>query len=113
MIRKSYKNGDEYDPTDFVDSDKQEAQQADNELDELNKELETYGDSPMTRKIFGQEVSVVTRKTKAEMAQLECPNSAVGHRCCQKCKLEHCVHYVDETLPADSEDYGGCLLWIK
>lgn len=55
----------------------------------------------------------MTRKTKAEMAQLECPNSAVGHRCCQKCKLEHCVHYVDETLPADSEDYGGCLLWIK
>lgn len=53
MIRKSYKNGDEYDPTDFVDSDKQEAQQADNELDELSKELETYGDSPMTKKIFG------------------------------------------------------------
>ena len=54
----------------------------------------------------------MVRKTKAEMQAGECPFSAVGHRCCQKCKAELCVHYIDMTKPSDDEDYGACLLWV-
>jgi len=54
----------------------------------------------------------VVRKAKAEMEKCECPFSAVGHRCCQKCKSEHCIHYIDMTKPTDDEDYGACLLWV-
>ena len=55
----------------------------------------------------------MVRKTKAEMKACECPLSAVGHRCCQKCKVELCVHYIDMTKPTDSEDHGACLLWTE
>ena len=53
----------------------------------------------------------MTRKPKAEMKASECPQCCIGHRCCQTCKVEQCVHYVDETLPNDTEEYGRCLLW--
>lgn len=53
MIQKPYDNGDEYDSMGFVDNGKETEAKATNELDKLNEELETYGDSPMTKKIFG------------------------------------------------------------
>jgi len=53
MIQKPYDNGDEYDPIDFVDNGRASETKEMNELDKLNEELESYGDSPMTKKIFG------------------------------------------------------------
>ena len=54
----------------------------------------------------------MARKLKSEMMAKECPHCSIGHRCCQLCKGDNCVHYVDATLPSDAEDYGACLLWI-
>ena len=45
------------------------------------------------------------------MAEQECPSGAVGRRCLYNCRTKLCVHYLDVTKQADTEEYGTCLLW--
>lgn len=51
------------------------------------------------------------RMKKSEMVQKECPLHSAGHRCCQPCKGESCIFYVDETKYYDTEDWGSCVFW--